>query len=77
MFLEEEQVDAVSGATDSWGAYFSRGDQYKNVKDKTLTQSQEFYGKRFLVKDKLYKIEWTLGTETKKTCVIKFFDCKY
>ena len=29
-------------------------------------QSQEFYGKRFLVKDKLVNIEWSLGTETKK-----------
>jgi GLPGLI family protein len=29
-------------------------------------QSQEFYGKRFLVKDDLYKIDWTMGTETKK-----------
>lgn len=66
MFLEDEQIDAISGATDSWGAYFSRGDQYKNVKQKTLTQEQEFYGKRFLIKDNLYKIEWNLGSETKK-----------
>ncbi len=66
MFLEKEKIDAVSGATDSWGGYFSRGDQYKNIKDNTLVQSQEFYGKRFLVKDELYKIEWTLGSETKQ-----------
>ena len=66
MFLEEEKIDAISGATDSWGGYFSRGDQYKNVKESTLSQSQEFYGKRFLVKDNLYKIDWKMGTETKK-----------
>jgi GLPGLI family protein len=66
MFLEEEKIDAISGATDSWGGYFSRGDQYKNVKEITLTQSQEFYGKRFLIKDSLYKIDWKMGTETKK-----------
>lgn len=66
MFLEEEKIDAISGATDSWGGYFSRGDQYKNVKDIKLIQSQEFYGKRFLVKDNLYKIDWKMGTETKK-----------
>jgi GLPGLI family protein len=65
-FLEEEKIDAISGATDSWGGYFSRGDQYKNVKETTLVQSQEFYGKRFLVKDNLYRIEWSMGTETKK-----------
>jgi GLPGLI family protein len=65
-FLEEEKIDAIAGATDSWGGYFSRGDQYKNVKEGTLVQAQEFYGKRFLVKDALYRIHWTLGTETKK-----------
>jgi len=65
-FLEEEKIDAISGATDSWGGYFSRGDQYKNVKESTLVQSQEFYGKRFLVKDELYRIEWVMGTATKK-----------
>jgi|TARA_B110001454_G_scaffold132945_1_gene123750 GLPGLI family protein len=65
-FLEEEKIDAIAGATDSWGGYFSRGDQYKNVKEGTLVQAQEFYGKRFLVKDTLYRIDWTLGTETKK-----------
>ena len=66
LFLEEEKIDAISGATDSWGAYFSRGDHYKNIQDNKLVQSQEFYGKRFLVKDELYKIEWNMGTESKK-----------
>jgi GLPGLI family protein len=66
LFLEADKIDAISGATDSWGGYFSRGDQYKNVKDGKLVQSQEFYGKRFLIKDDLYKIDWKLGTETKK-----------
>jgi GLPGLI family protein len=65
-FKEDEKIDAISGATDSWGAYFSRGNQYKNVKESKLIQSQEFYGKRFLVKDSLYKINWTMGTESKK-----------
>ena len=65
-FEEEEKIDAISGATDSWGAYFSRGDQYKNIKESKLIQSQEFYGKRFLVKDELYKIDWAMGTETRK-----------
>ena len=48
---ENPKIDAISGATDSWGGYFSRGDQYKNVKENALIQSQEFYGKRFLVKN--------------------------
>jgi len=65
-FLEEDKIDAISGATDSWGGYFSRGDLHKNITNDKLIQSQEFYGKRFLVKDDLLKIEWNLGTETKK-----------
>lgn len=65
-FLEEEKIDAISGATDSWGGYFSRGDQYKNIKESKIVQSQEFYGKRFLIKDNLYKIDWTMGSETKQ-----------
>ena len=65
-FLEDEKIDAISGATDSWGGYFSRGDQYRNTKDGKITQSQEFYGKRFLVKDDVYRIKWEMGTETKK-----------
>lgn len=66
VFTEEDKLDAVSGATDSWGSYFSRGKQYKNVKDNSLVQSQEFYGKRFLVKDKLMDISWKLSGETKQ-----------
>lgn len=65
-FKEDEKLDAMSGATDSWGKNFTQGDSYKNVKDTMLVQSQEFYGKKFLVKDKLQKIDWKLGSETKQ-----------
>ena len=64
-FKEEEKVDAYSGATDSWGNNFSRGPQYKNIQDNSLVQEQEFYGKKFLVKDKLQEINWTMGAESK------------
>lgn len=66
IFDEKEKIDAISGATDSWGANFSRGKQYKNVKENQLVQSQEFYGKKFLVKDQLQKIEWQMGSESKQ-----------
>ncbi|MBT8377097.1 MAG: GLPGLI family protein [Winogradskyella sp.] len=65
-FKEDEKLDAMSGATDSWGSNFSPGYSYKNVKDSTLVQSQEFYGKQFLVKDKLLNINWQLGSDTKQ-----------
>jgi GLPGLI family protein len=66
IFNEKDKIDAISGATDSWGANFTRGEQYKNVKENQLVQSQEFYGKKFLVKDKLQTIDWKLGKESKQ-----------
>jgi GLPGLI family protein len=66
LFEEQDKLDAVSGATDSWGKNFARGLQYKNVKENALVQSQEFYGKKFLVKDELQKIDWKMGSETKQ-----------
>jgi GLPGLI family protein len=65
MFYEDEKLDAMSGATDSWGKNFTPGKQYKNVKTNSQVQSQEFYGKQFLVKDSLQPIKWVLGKETK------------
>lgn len=66
VFEEDEKLDAISGATDSWGKNFAPGEQYKNVKTNNQIQSQEFYGKRFLVKDKLQPIDWIMGQETKQ-----------
>ena len=65
-YKEEEKLDALSGATDSWGKNFVPGPIYKNVKTNTQIQQQEFYGKKFLVEDQLQPMEWTLGKETKK-----------
>ena len=65
MFKEEEKLDALSGATDSWGKNFTPGAQYKNVKTNTQIQNQEFYGKQFLVKDSLQPITWKMSGETK------------
>ena len=65
MFTEDDKLDAMSGATDSWGKNFAAGDQYKNVKTNMQIQDQEFYGKRFLVKDSLQTIKWIMGTDTK------------
>ena len=68
LFKQEEKldVDAMSGATNSWGKNFAQGNQYKNVKTNEQIQKQEFYGKQFLVKDNLQPIEWDLDTETKQ-----------
>ncbi|NDE28652.1 MAG: GLPGLI family protein [Flavobacteriia bacterium] len=66
VFTEDEKIDAISGATDSWGANFSRGEQYKDVENNTLVQTQEFYGKRFLVKDQLQPFEWNMESEVRE-----------
>ncbi|MCB0462107.1 MAG: GLPGLI family protein [Flavobacteriaceae bacterium] len=65
-FKEEDKLDAISGATDTWGKNFTPGEQYKNIKTNMLLQSQEFYGKRFLVKDDLLTIDWQLSRESKQ-----------
>jgi len=65
-FKEIEQLDAISGATDSWGKNFSPGLIYKNIKTNQLVQNQEFYGKQFLVKDSLQPISWKMDAESKK-----------
>ena len=72
LFVEEDQLDAISGATDSWGKNFAPGKQYKNVKSNTQLQEQEFYGKKFLVSDVLQPIEWKLESDSKK---IGNYDC--
>lgn len=66
VYKEDEKLDAISGATDSWGANFTPGPQYKNVKENSFMQEQEFYGKKFLVKEDLQAIVWKIGTETKQ-----------
>jgi len=66
LFKEEDKLDALSGATDTWGKNFTPGDQYKNIKTNTLLQDQEFYGKKFLVKDKLLTIDWEMSSESKQ-----------
>ena len=66
VFKEEEVLDAISGATDSWGKNFTPGESYKNIADNRLVQVQEFYGKKFLVKDDILKIDWQMGKESKQ-----------
>ncbi len=39
---------------------------YKNVKEERFSDKRDMFGKIFLVKDKLEKLEWKLENETKK-----------
>ena len=68
MYYEDEKLDAVSGATDSWGKNFTPGKQYKNVKTNEFSQNQEFYGKQFLVKE---YTEWISKNPERQDILLK------
>ena len=69
IYKEEEKLEA-SGAGGGMRlrlmSSFTGGPQYKNLKESQLLQEQEFFGKQFLVKDSLPKLEWKMGTESKQ-----------
>lgn len=67
IYKEEEKLAAPGqGGFRMMMGSFTGGAQYKNVKEKRLLQEQEFFGKQFLIKDSLPKLEWKLGSETKQ-----------
>lgn len=69
IYKEEEKLEA-QGGRGGWGSTFSSsltgGPKYKNVKSKEILQDNEFFGKKFLVKDELKTLEWKMGAETKQ-----------
>jgi len=68
-YKEEEKLDAPGSGSSRWTGMmssFSGGPQYKNIKENVILQEQEFFGKSFLVRDSLPKLEWKLGNETKQ-----------
>jgi GLPGLI family protein len=67
IYAEDEKLETPGGRGPSmWGSSFTPGPQYKNVKTKTLLQDQEFFGKKFLIKEDMEPLEWKMGTETKQ-----------
>mgnify|MGYP001826805720 CR=1 FL=1 len=68
IFSEVEKLSSpVGGRGHSvWGSSFSPGPQYKNIKDKVFIQDQEFFGKKFLVKEDMKPYQWIMGSETKQ-----------
>lgn len=68
IYKEEEKLEApgqIGGFRMMMGS-FTSGKQYKNVKEHQLLQEQEFFGKQFLIKDSLPKLDWKMGSETKQ-----------
>ena len=68
IYKEEEKLDAPGGRGGfrAMMGSFTAGAQYKNVKDNQFLQDQEFFGKQFLIKEDLQKLEWKMTGETKQ-----------
>ena len=71
MYKEEERLDAPGSGGSGMGAMFmSAGsgnpEMYKNIKEKIYLQENEFFGKKFLVNDKLPEFEWKMSGEQKQ-----------
>ncbi|WP_246124835.1 GLPGLI family protein [Algibacter pacificus] len=62
---EEGQDEDRRGRRFAQMLNYTGGDMYKNVRKLEVLQEQEFFGKQFLIKDSLPKLDWKLGTETK------------
>lgn len=66
IFKEDERLEAPgTGRGFGMMGSFNGGTQYKNVKEVQVIQEQEFFGKQFLVKDALEKLDWKMESETK------------
>lgn len=68
VYKEEEKLAAPVGGRGRMVmmGISTLGVQYKNVKEQHLVQSQEFFGKQFLIKDSLLKLEWKMESESKQ-----------
>lgn len=67
LYKEEEKLEAP-GATGRGGfrGFSGGGTTYKNVKEGTLLEATEFFGKKFLITEDAEKPKWELGSETKQ-----------
>ena len=70
LYKEDEKLEAPTtgggGRGQGFGGFTSGGTQYKNTKDKVALEATEFFGKKFLVSDKMEQPQWELGAETKQ-----------
>lgn len=67
IYEEEASLDLETQGR-GWGmmmASATPGVQYKNLDDSALVQTQDFFGKSFLIKDQIPALEWEITKETK------------
>ncbi|MBE9490399.1 MAG: GLPGLI family protein [Bacteroidetes bacterium] len=67
LYKEEEQLEAPqpAGMVMVMVNTGDSGELYKNTKEERYTDQNEMFGKVFLIEDKLQKLDWELGSETK------------
>lgn len=68
VYKEDEKLSAPGGSGRGFrfGGFSGGGTKYKNTKEKIALESTEFFGKNFLVSDKMEQPKWEMSTETKK-----------
>lgn len=68
IYKEEEKLESgpVNPGIKMMMGSFMPGVQYKNLKTAELIEENEFFGKEFLVTEKMEKLDWKLGKESKQ-----------
>lgn len=67
-YKEEEKLEATEGMR-GFGMMmnsFAPGDQYKNLKTGELLEEREFFGKQFLIRDRIPQLNWEVTKESKQ-----------
>lgn len=67
-YKEDAKLEAPGAGGRGFGRFggFSSGVTYKNTKQGEMIESTEFFGKKFLIKEKMEQPQWELGSETKQ-----------
>jgi len=68
-YLEEEKLEQPGGGNGGFRVMAfggGGGKYYKNIKNQTYTDQKEMFGKVFLIKDSLPKLNWVMSAETKQ-----------
>lgn len=68
IYKEEEQLEAPEAQVMRMMVVTTGGSDvyYRNIKEGRYTSQSEVFGKVFLIKDRIQKLNWILGKETKK-----------
>ena len=69
VYYEEQKLESPAPAANGFSMSFSSnvgGKTYKNLKEKSQLEEEDFFGKEFLVSDSLKVWNWELQNETKK-----------